>query len=63
VFAQRRHPFWTEVAKIRRGARLSTRPKFGVEGGERDFVVVELQRRSRPLLRGESDTEQWEWWL
>lgn len=59
LFSQRRRPFWTERVQIRRGARLSERPKFGPKGGERDFVVVELTRR---IGKSSADTEQWEWW-
>lgn len=59
LFAQSRRPFWTERARILRGVRLSKRPKFGPEGGERDFVIVELERRTTPAA---TDHEQWEWW-
>lgn len=57
-FSQARRPFWERV-EIKRGVRLSKRPKFGERGGERDFVVLELLRRERPRP---TSTEQWEWW-
>jgi predicted RNA methylase len=60
VFSQGRRDFWRRV-QIRRGVRLSKRPKFGPRGGERDFVVLELCKRNSDTAGSES-TETWEWW-
>ncbi len=57
-FSQDRHPFWQHV-QVERGVRFSKRPKFGERGGERDFVLLELMKRTK----AGPDNEQWEWWL
>jgi predicted RNA methylase len=63
---ERARTLWPHV-DITRGVWLSARPCFGIgesgsEGGKRDFVVLELQKRQRPRKAGESMACEWQWW-
>jgi predicted RNA methylase len=63
---RRRRELWDHV-DIRRGVWLSARPQFGTgasgsETAMRDFVVLELVKRTRPREPGETMACTWEWW-